>query len=614
MDGVTFSWNDFELTEKNKFIYERLAQCVEKRSKYLVFSLQNKLVKSVINKDEHIELMQDFQSATYTNYMFDQSGIYTLCRNGEYNLAVPSLKEFYMDSEFIISVANHRPTKSLCFRRLENLRHNFLMYKNLSADREKNEQKNESKKDFYKVVKVDTHVHHSACMNSKHLLKFIKHKVQNNAKDKVLTREDGVMTLGEVFNRLNIPIDNFCIDSLDTHALTDTFQRFDRFNAKYNPYGQPILRDIFLKHDNYIKGRYLSELTKQVFNLFDDSKYSYAEYRISIYGKSKSEWANLSKWVIKNNLISQHVKWLIQIPRIFYVMIENGQINSFGEMLENIFEPLFAVTMDPNSNPELAKFLTELVGFDTVDDESLKERRYHKKFPVPNDWRLKENPPYSYYIYYIYSNIAVLNQLRLSKGLQPFSFRPHCGETGDWEHLAFAFLTAKSINHGVQLRKCLPLQYLYYICKIGLAMSPLSNNSLFISVEKNPFPDFFAKGLNVSLSTDDPLQFHFTKEPLMEEYSIATQIWKLSSADQCEIARNSVLQSDFPNELKRTWLGLNLNDDINKNNVQYTNVPNMRIYFRNLLWLGEYKLVFTFGASQLPENCLNSSDLKKYDQ
>jgi adenosine deaminase len=32
------------------------------------------------------------------------------------------------------------------------------------------------------------------------------------------------------------------------------------------------------------------------------------------------------------------------------------------------------------------------------------------------------------------------------------------------------------------------------------------------------------KGLNVSLSTDDPLQFHFTKEALMEEFSIAAQV------------------------------------------------------------------------------------------
>ena len=42
-------------------------------------------------------------------------------------------------------------------------------------------------------------------------------------------------------------------------------------------------------------------------------------------------------------------------------------------------------------------------------------------------------------------------------------------------------------------------------------MSPLSNNALFLTYERNPLPDFFMTGLNVSLSTDDPLQFHFTK-------------------------------------------------------------------------------------------------------
>lgn len=42
-------------------------------------------------------------------------------------------------------------------------------------------------------------------------------------------------------------------------------------------------------------------------------------------------------------------------------------------------------------------------------------------------------------------------------------------------------------------------------------MSPLSNNALFLTYERNPLPNFFRTGLNVSLSTDDPLQFHFTK-------------------------------------------------------------------------------------------------------
>lgn len=62
------------------------------------------------------------------------------------------------------------------------------------------------------------------------------------------------------------------------------------------------------------------------------------------------------------------------------------------------------------------------------------------------------------------------------------------------------------------------------IFQIGLAMSPLSNNSLFLDYHRNPFPMFFQRGLNVSLSTDDPLQIHLTKEPLVEEYGVAAKV------------------------------------------------------------------------------------------
>jgi AMP deaminase len=95
--------------------------------------------------------------------------------------------------------------------------------------------------------------------------------------------------------------------------------------------------------------------------------------------------------------------------------------------------------------------------------------------------------------------------------LDTFVLRPHCGEAGDPDHLSCAYLTSHSISHGILLRKVPALQYLFYLKQIGLAMSPLSNNALFLTYERNPFPDFFRTGLNVSLSTDDPLQFHFTK-------------------------------------------------------------------------------------------------------
>lgn len=40
----------------------------------------------------------------------------------------------------------------------------------------------------------------------------------------------------------------------------------------------------------------------------------------------------------------------------------------------------------------------------------------------------------------------------------------------------------------------------------------------------------------------------------MEEYSIAAQVWKLSSCDMCELARNSVLMSGFPHKVSIEFL------------------------------------------------------------
>lgn len=125
-------------------------------------------------------------------------------------------------------------------------------------------------------------------------------------------------------------------------------------------------------------------------------------------------------------------------------------------------------------------------------------------------------------------------------------------------------------------------------------MSPLSNNALFLTYERNPFLSFFQRGMNVSLSTDDPLQFHFTKEPLIEEYSVAAQIFKLSSTDLCELARNSVLMSGFEQKSKRKWLGENCHlPGPAGNDIQKTNIPNIRLAYRYQTLMEEV-FIFTF--------------------
>lgn len=127
------------------------------------------------------------------------------------------------------------------------------------------------------------------------------------------------------------------------------------------------------------------------------------------------------------------------------------------------------------------------------------------------------------------------------RGMNTFTLRPHCGEAGPAHHLVTAFLLAQNISHGLLLRKVstatlqwrnctqritsystsflfqfphvqVPsIQYLYYLAQVGIAMSPLSNNHLFLDYNRSPLPEYFRRGLLISLSSDDPLQFHFTR-------------------------------------------------------------------------------------------------------
>ncbi|KAJ2574664.1 AMP deaminase, partial [Coemansia sp. RSA 1804] len=149
------------------------------------------------------------------------------------------------------------------------------------------------------------------------------------------------------------------------HVQKDEYRRFDRFNLKYNPVGESRLREIFLKTDNYMHGAFFAEITKEVISDLEQTKYQMAEYRVSIYGRSRDEWDKLAAWVIDNNILSDKVRWLIQIPRLYNVYRVNGILSNFGELLENVFEPLFEVTCNPDSHPKLHLFLQRVVGLDS---------------------------------------------------------------------------------------------------------------------------------------------------------------------------------------------------------------------------------------------------------
>uniref|UniRef100_A0A7R9YEX5 AMP deaminase n=1 Tax=Pinguiococcus pyrenoidosus TaxID=172671 RepID=A0A7R9YEX5_9STRA len=494
----------------------------------------------------------------------------------------PTVSDFFHDFFRLRAIVTAGPVKSVAYKRIKLLEARFELHSMLNGERELAAQKSVPHRDFYNVRKVDTHVHHSACMNQKHLLRYIKHKLKNS-EDEIVAFRDGIfLTLTEVFDSLRLSAYDLSIDTLDMHA-NNTFHRFDRFNLKYNPAGQSRLREIFLKTHNLIGGQYLAEITREVCDDLSASKYQHVEWRVSIYGRGLSEWDRLARWFYVNRLAHPNLRWMVQIPRLYFVYKKTGAVESFAEMLYNIFHPLFEVTRDPTSNLPLHAFLKTIVGFDSVDDESKPEpvRPYPgRSLPGPARWDNEHNPPYSYWSYYLWVNIASLNHMRAAKGLNTFTFRPHCGEAGDLDHLVASYLVADQINHGILLRKLPGLHYLFYLSQIGIAVSPLSNNKLFLDYNKNPFMKYFAQGLNVSLSTDDPLMLHYTKDPLLEEYSVAAQVWKLTPTDQCEIARNSVLQSGWEHEFKKHFIGPYWKEGEEGNDICLTNVPDIRVRYR----------------------------------
>ena len=85
--------------------------------------------------------------------------------------------------------------------------------------------------------------------------------------------------------------------------------------------------------------------------------------------------------------------------------------------------------------------------------------------PAPAEWA-RGNPHFGYYCYYLYANLHALNSFRAAQGMHPFCFRPHAGEAGELNHLHAAYLTARGISHGLNLRRTPSLQYLYYLSQV----------------------------------------------------------------------------------------------------------------------------------------------------
>ena len=502
---------------------------------------------------------------------------------------VPTVDEFEKDYRQTTEMVSEGYMRTFCFQRLQLLSSAFRTHIVMNAPMESLEQGNLLGTDFFRTLKVDNHIHAAGAPTAKQFVNFVTNKLETES-DTVVS-SDG-KTLGEVFKEAGLDKDHLTIDAFDVLADYSVYQRFDNFNAKYSPFRMADLRRIFLKSNNYIGGRYFAELLKIVLMRHELSKghVSGVELRLSIYGMERHEWDYLAEWMLKDweggvfpgPVVSKSNRWLVQIPRLWRIFRgKPGRDGSgFHEMIENIFAPMFEATLYPERKPKLAEALKHIVGIDSVDDEGAPEEGCGCPTSRPNEWTSPKNPAYWWQLYFLWANLEVLNSLRKARGLNTIAFRPHAGETGNPLNLACTYLLSESIAHGINLDQQVSLQYLYYLDQVGLSCAPLSNNFLFRKIAESPFVKFFRRGLNVTLSTDDPLLFHMSDDPLLEEYSVARATFDLSMTDMMEIARNSVLQSGFEEEFKEKYLGKDYRRGVTFCDEHLTHVPLIRAKYR----------------------------------
>ena len=535
----------------------------------------------------------------------------------------PSFDEFTADLEDLWKFSTSKAANTMSYHRLSLLKMNYDFHKLLNNYYEESGTKNDSS-DFISITKVDNHIHAASAMRRDEMLQFMKDKYYKEGNLVVTKDKDEDITLKESMNLgndENFDIERITTERLDVAASAKMFHRFDNFNDSYNPMGRSDLRSIFMKSSNMIEGRFFAEVLRDVvFKRVRDQYHRVAiEPRLSIYGRKINEWENLSKWFTQHKVlscdvknggkVSGHVKWMIQIPRLCNLFMGKSY-QSFEEMLRNIFQPIFKATLHPEEHEDIHIFLSHIGGFDCVDDESKHDSLMLEKAlnVPPQEYKTKANPPYSYWSYYLYANIFVLNRLRESRGLNTFTYKPHSGEAGPRHHLATSYLLADSINHGIKLQDEPTLQYLYYLSQIGLALCPLSNDALFLRLKNSPVGGFFKAGLRVCLGTDDPLQFHNTAQPLIEEYIVAQKIFTLTNTDMSEIARNSVLTSNFCHSWKQKWLGKNYHKPsfIDSNNIEFSNLGVVRPSFRESQLQRELNYIVTH--ANLEESQLTVQD------
>ncbi|MGM0378317.1 MAG: adenosine deaminase [Bacillota bacterium] len=135
----------------------------------------------------------------------------------------------------------------------------------------------------------------------------------------------------------------------------------------------------------------------------------------------------------------------------------------------------------------------------------------------------------------------------------------HAGETGKYKNIETAInkLNASRIGHGISAIKSQKTIDLIKEKNITLEICPTSNiqTKAIESYKNHPFYDFYKKGVNVVLNTDNSTVSNTT---MNKEYEIMVNTFNLKKEDLMNIHKNSIKSSFASNTLKTKLLD-NLN-------------------------------------------------------
>jgi len=465
--------------------------------------------------------------------------------------------------------ASYDPSASkACAARLHTMDVRFRHYHHSSTQAEADElveaRSDPRARNFFGVRKVDNFAHHALALPQWQFAAFLRKKELEEGETVVATAGEGNQTtLGSVLSKCRgLP---HAVDGLALSA------------AEQSVFGSPEAHAALLDWENEVGGENLAILTKAAIANLEAPGSCYAEWRIGLSGRSKSQWQTLATWFQTHSICSSHVRWVIAIPRGYTGLRKSGCVSSFGDLLRNLFEPLFEATVAPAEFPALARLMEQVVRFDSADEPLVRPSGAAAEgYPPPDQWTSEENPPYSYWIYSLYSNIEHLNALRRHKGLKPFGLSPGC-DGGNVSHLATCFLLADSISEGCHLAQSPVLHYLYALARVGVTV-PYSGRR-----DKSPhLLRLFRTGVRLALSTRGSVATHFTATPLLEELGSVASAWQLTASDLCELCLNSVVLSSFEPALKHHWVGEGVRSQkVEDHDVAKTHVPQARLQFRS---------------------------------